>query len=322
MKRIFAAILVLVLLAPGAAFAAYPEKPINHIVPAAAGGGWDRASRIVTDEWGAQLGQPFKFDYVPGASGMIGMNKLRNSGKQGYATAIITFNMVNIAAKYQKDASIGWNDLAFVGNIITDQNAVFVHKDSPFNTLRELIDYGKTASEPLKVGGAHPTAVSTLAARLFIERTGIKATLVAFNGGAESRKALAGKHLDVIVSVSASAVPMKDFFKGLGVFAKDNKAAGIFDMPPVNEALPGMDFPDFLEPFGVVVSREFMEKRPEEYARLVAAFKEAMHSEGAKKQAETMGMATFVDYWSPEECEKFAKDFDVVLETYASLMQQ
>ena len=92
MKRIFAAILVLVLLAPGAAFAAYPEKPINHIVPAAAGGGWDRASRIVTDEWGAQLGQPFKFDYVPGASGMIGMNKLRNSGKQGYATAIITFN--------------------------------------------------------------------------------------------------------------------------------------------------------------------------------------------------------------------------------------
>jgi len=52
MKRIFAAIIVLVLLAPGEEFAAYPEKPINHIVPQWAGGGWERVGSIVTTRWG------------------------------------------------------------------------------------------------------------------------------------------------------------------------------------------------------------------------------------------------------------------------------
>ena len=38
---------------------AYPTKPIRYIVPVAAGGGNDMIARVVTQRWGAVLGQPF-----------------------------------------------------------------------------------------------------------------------------------------------------------------------------------------------------------------------------------------------------------------------
>ena len=317
-----AGIAVALMLWGGTAFGGYPEKPITHIVPASAGGGWDAASRIVTDQWGEILGKPFKYSYLPGASGMIGMKRLAATGKNGYQTGIITFNMVNMADRFQKGAGANWEDLAFVGNVITDQDAIFVHKDSEFHTLQDLIDYGKISEKPLRVGTAHPQAVSTLAALLFIRETGINATVVSFNGGSASRKALAGEHVDMIVSASASAVSMKDFFRGLAVFAEDNKAAGIFDMPTMKEALPDLSFPPFLEPFGIVVARSFKENHPKEYATLVASFEKAMAGEEALAKAKPLGMESFLDYWTPEECQDFVDSFDVILDQYGELLQR
>ena len=325
MKRILGMVMLAALVAtlvPAGAFAAYPDKPVTHIVPAKAGGGWDRASRIVTDQWGDFLGQPFKYSFVPGASGMIGMKKLATTGQDGYQTGIITFNMVNMTDRFQKGAGVGWDKLAFVGNIITDQDAIFVHKDSEFKTLEDLIAYGKSSDKPIRVGTAHPQAVSTLAAMLFIEKTGINATVVSFDGGSASRKALAGKHVDMVVSAAASAVSMKDYFRGLVVFAKDNKAAGIYDMPTIDEAMPKLEFPNFLEPFGIVVARNFMDKHPEDYARLTETFGQAMKNETAREKAAPLGMENFLDYWTPEECEAFVKDFETTLDKYAGLLKK
>lgn len=325
MKRTLAVCILVAavaLLSAPAVFAAYPEEPITHIVPASAGGGWDRSSRIVTDPWGEYLGEPFKYSFVPGASGMIGMKKLAATGGDGYETGIITFNMVNMADRFQKGAGVSWEDLAFVGNIITDQEAIFVHKDSEFTTLEELVSYGKTTDKPLRVGTAHPKAVSTLAALLFIEKTGMNATVVSFNGGSAARKALAGKHVDMVVSASASAVSMKDFFRGLVVFAPDNKAAGIYDMPTIDELMPELDFPTFLEPFGIVAAQSFKDSHPEDYATLTEAFKKAMHSEAAREKAASLGMESFLDYWTPEECQAFVDDFESTLDTYAGLLEQ
>lgn len=314
----------LVLFVVSATFLAaqYPNRPINHIIPATAGGGWDRSSRIVSDAWGEILGQPFRFSYVPGASGMIGLRQLAQSGQTGYQTAIITLNMVNMAERYQEGASVGWDDLEFIGNIITDQDAVFVHKDSRFRTIQELVDYGRQAVDPITVGTAHPTAVSTLAALLFIERTGINASIVSFNGGSAARQALAGQHVDMIVSASASALNMQEFFRGLAVFAEDNKAEDAFPMPSINDALPGYDFPDFLEPFGIVVDADFARSRPADYERLVETFERAMGSSSARSAARSAGMEGFFEYWSPEECREFNDDFESILNRYGNLLQQ
>ena len=78
----------------GMAWAAdFPEKPITHIIPAKAGGGFDRSSRVLSVGWEKVLGQPIKFDYKPGASGMIGMGRLMAQPPDGYTTIMTTIAM-------------------------------------------------------------------------------------------------------------------------------------------------------------------------------------------------------------------------------------
>lgn len=316
MKKFFCALLCVALLAP-AALAAYPDKPITNVIPAAAGGGYDMNGRIVTDAWGKLLGQPFRYDYKPGASSMIGLRVVANDAT-GYSVGVVALNQVNVVAKTQKNAPATWDNMAFIGNITTDPDAVFVHKDSPFQTIQELIAYGK--ENTLKVGTAHPSAVSSIAARAFIKETGIKATIVSFNGGNDSRKALAGKHVDMVVSIAGGALNMKDFFRGLVVFDEKNPVADTYPMPTMKEALPEIDFPIFVEPDVVCISKAFADAHPEDYARMCETFKAAIEAESSIKQAETLGYTPLMDYRTPEQCRQYSDDFDKTLEKYADIL--
>lgn len=320
MKKYLILAFLLICFVSSGAFAAYPENPINMILPTTAGAGWDLASRTITDEWSRLLEQPFRYSYAPGASGMIALRQIVTGPQEGYETSVMTLNMVNVTNFVQKNSPANWENMTFVGNIMSEQDAVFVHKDSPFKTIQELVEYGQTNT--LKISTPHPTAIATLAALIFIEKTGIKANVVSFNSGGEARKALAGKHVDMSVSVTASAIQLKDFLRGLAVFDDHNLAKGTFDMPPINEALPGYDFPSFVEPFAVVVSRQFSEKFPTDYIKLYETFKQAHESEATKEKAEGMGLAPFMDYWSPEKCAEFVKDFEETLAKFAHLIRK
>ena len=49
----------------------FPNRPIRYIVPVAAGGGNDMIARVVTERWGALLGQPFVVDNQSGGGGVV-----------------------------------------------------------------------------------------------------------------------------------------------------------------------------------------------------------------------------------------------------------
>ncbi len=66
MKR-FSLVIALVFLCSSLSVAGnFPTKPITHIVPAKAGGGFDRSSRVLAMGWEDILGKPVTFDYSPG----------------------------------------------------------------------------------------------------------------------------------------------------------------------------------------------------------------------------------------------------------------
>ena len=171
----------------------FPSKVITHIIPSKPGGGWDRSSRTLAAGWEKILGQPIKFEYAPGASGLIGFGKLMGKPSDGYTTIMtsISVQAMNINSGQSK---WGWDQIGFIGNLLTDANVVLVHNDSPWKTINDFIKAGKEASKPLTISTSHPKAVNTLAAKIFIKLTGINAKVVPFNGGSKARNALAGKH--------------------------------------------------------------------------------------------------------------------------------
>ena len=150
---------------------------------------------------------------------------------------------------------------------------------------------------------------------------GIKANIVSFNGGSDSRKALAGKHVDMVVSVTAGAAGMKEYFRGLVIFSDKNNLKDLYDMPTMKEAYPDREFPTFIEANVACVSQKFAEKYPADYARLCETFKTALSSEGAKKRAQTFGFGPLLDYADPVQCKASSDAFDQVLDKYASVLK-
>src|ERR1041385_9054597 len=67
---------------------AYPSKPINLIVPFAAGGPTDLMARIFGEGMGRELGQQFIIDNVTGAAGSIAVGKAARAAPDGYTIQI------------------------------------------------------------------------------------------------------------------------------------------------------------------------------------------------------------------------------------------
>jgi tripartite-type tricarboxylate transporter receptor subunit TctC len=320
MKRLIIALLSgTILLVSGTLMAAdFPTRPITHIVPARAGGGYDLSSRALAAGWEDILGQPIKFDYSPGASGAIGFGKLANLPSDGYTTIMTTISMhainVNIGTLEQ-----GWDEIGFVGNLITDPNVLLVHKDSPYKTIQEFIEAGKKAKKPLTIATSHPKAVSSLAAKILIEMTGINAKVVAFDGGSKARDALAGKQVDACIGPYFSSSSKKDFITALASFTNKKVYSGVWDVPTMSDAI-GQEVPAMVEPFAFLIKRDTATVSPENYKVLVDTFKQAISSPKTLEMAERQGMTPFIDYWSPEECDAFVEEFQKVWEKYKHLL--
>lgn len=318
MKK-FSLVIALIFLCSTFALAGnFPSKPITHIVPAKAGGGFDRSSRVLAMGWETILEKPVTFDYSPGASGAIGFGKMMAKPSDGYTTIMTTIAMyamnVNTGA-----AKAGWDKVGFVGNLITDPNVLLVHNDSPYKTIAEFIEAGKTAKKPLTISTSHPKAVSTLAAKILIELTGINAKVVPFNGGSKARNALAGKQVDACIGPYFSASSKKEFIKALASFTDKKVYSGLWDVPTLSAAT-GKKFPNLVEPFAFMIKRDVAQKSPENYKKLVETFKQAVVLPKTLELAEKQGMAPFIDYWTPEQCDAYVKEFQNVWEQYKHLM--
>ncbi len=318
MKKLGSAIIVLFFFVGIVSAGDFPSKPITHIVPAKAGGGFDRSSRVLAMGWEGILGQPFTFDYSPGASGAIGFGKMMAKPSDGYTTIMTTIAMyamnVNTGA-----AKAGWDKVGFVGNLITDPNVLLVHKDSKYANIKDFIEAGLNAEKPLTISTSHPKAVSTLAAKILIDLTGIKAKVVPFNGGSKARNALAGKQVDACIGPYFSASSKKEFIKALASFTDKKVYSGLWDIPTLTQAT-GKEFPNLVEPFAFMIKRETAKTNPENYKKLVDTFKDAIASPKTLSLAKQQGMEPFIDYWSPAECDAYVQQFQAVWEKYKHLM--
>ena len=72
----------------GAAAQSYPDKPINVIVPFAAGGPTDVVARILGEHMSRTLGQQLVVENVGGAGGSTGMTRVAAAAPDGYTLGV------------------------------------------------------------------------------------------------------------------------------------------------------------------------------------------------------------------------------------------
>lgn len=178
-------------------------KRINIIVPYAAGGASDITARIFASQLEKALDTSIVVVNVTGASGSVGLERVRNARPDGYTIAYMPVESTMIRALGFTDLST--DDFRFIGRAMTIPAAITVRADSEWQTFDDFIDYAKKNPGQIQVGNSGTGSIWQIAAASVEKECGVKFTHVPFDGAAPAIAALLGNNIQA-VAVSPSEV--------------------------------------------------------------------------------------------------------------------
>ena len=201
------ALALLAVTAAGPAFAqAYPSKPINLIVPFAAGGPTDLLARIMGERMSRDLGQQIVIENVTGAAGTIAMAKLARSAPDGYTIGIghLGTNVVN-GVIYTKLGFDLIGDLEPIARLPANPMLIVSSNQVPAKTLKELVAYLK--ANQVSGGTAGMGSGSHIGSLAFNAATGATYQLVPYRGTGPAMQDLIANQIQVMVDQSSNSLP-------------------------------------------------------------------------------------------------------------------
>ena len=197
-KIVMAAVLRCLLTLPVLAGAQekYPTKPIEVVVPFAAGGSTDVLARLVAKFAPKYFDKPLVVVNKPGGGGITGTEAVVRSKPDGYSLFLGYGSGHDLVTPhFQKMPYDTFNDLIPVARLSVHSIVMIIRGDAPYKNMKEFIEWGKkkdqvTASVSTKAGSVDITFQAVGKA------TGMKIVTIPFRGGAESVTAIVGGQTD------------------------------------------------------------------------------------------------------------------------------
>ncbi len=221
-----------------------PSKPINLIVPWAAGGSTDQVTRVTAAEIEKVLGQKIVVVNQPGASGSIGSKNAWEAPKDGYTwTAGAAQDLGAYQSLGMLDVNIkDWHLFLNVANI----QVVGVGAATPYQSVAQLLDAMKAKPGEIKVATAGVTSAGHNAMEAISRATGVKYRHVTYDGGNPAVVATVSGETDLTTQL---AVEQAEMIRGKRI----RPLATVSDQPlelegfgviePISKAIPGFKSP-------------------------------------------------------------------------------
>lgn len=173
----------------------FPEKPINIIVPYAAGGSTDALARAVEKVWSKYCNQPVVIVNKAGAGGVEGRDFVKKSSPDGYTLMIGYGSGEDMwGPQLQQMPYDPLKDFVAVSRLSIHSTIICVPASSQFKTLKELIDWAKASKQPVTAAVSTATGNVNITMRGIGKVTGINIVPIPHQGGAQAVTTLVGGH--------------------------------------------------------------------------------------------------------------------------------
>jgi tripartite-type tricarboxylate transporter receptor subunit TctC len=174
--------------------AAFPERPITLIIAFGPGGATDLTARALAKALEKKLGQPVICMNKIGAGAAVAVSALATAKPDGYTVG----TTLSAPALTPHTMDVPYDVESFDYIILNGKYmyGVAVKSDSPFKTLKDLVDYAKQNPGKLKYSSSGPATPNNLAMLLLGKTTGVKWDNVSFKSGADAAMAALGGHVD------------------------------------------------------------------------------------------------------------------------------
>jgi tripartite-type tricarboxylate transporter receptor subunit TctC len=279
----------------------YPERPINLTIAQAVGGATDPAVRSMAAAAEKILGQPILVTNKGGGGGSVGWASVAKERPDGYHLLGGTTSGILYVPNF-REVPYALED--FVPILTFGQappTGIMVRSDSPWKTLKELVDYAKKNPGAVTVGTNGAGSPQHLAMEFIGQKEGFKYVHVPFKGSGEVAVALLGGH---ITASSAGVIESADQVK-----------AGKLRILAFHEAKGMKTFPDVKtlkeQGYNFVTGLYFIIMAPKGTPpaivnKLQDAFRKGMDDPNFIKVLTSMEMPIL--YQSSDETSKFLKE--------------
>ncbi|MFJ4267532.1 tripartite tricarboxylate transporter substrate binding protein [Paenarthrobacter nicotinovorans] len=214
-------------------------KSIDLIVSFSSGGAVDTAARLVQPILEKELGTNVEVINKPGAGGQIGYTQLTSAKPDGYTIGATGSPSVVVSpldpargAKYTRES------FQPLGRQVIDPTVIAVQPDSPYKTLKELLDAAKAKPKSMTASTTGLQTGEHFALAQMQETTGAEFAPVHFSEGAsQATTAFLGRHVDILVANVSDVTDLSKQGKArvLGVMTAE-RAPSLPDVPTFKES--------------------------------------------------------------------------------------
>ena len=179
------------------ALAQYPNKIIKFVVPFPVGQATDIFSRVVADDLSKILPQKVMVDNKAGANGIPGTVFGKEAAPDGYTLTMASSSTIAVNPALYSNLPYSPNDFEPVNGIFIVPLLLVANQNSPFTTLKQIVDYAQSNPGKLEWGYSAPN--QQLATELLKSRAKIDILSVPYKGSAQAVTDLIGGQINLHV---------------------------------------------------------------------------------------------------------------------------
>jgi tripartite-type tricarboxylate transporter receptor subunit TctC len=268
----------------------YPNRAVNMVVAAAAGGPIDVFARIMAERMSPTLGQRVVIENVGGGGGTLGAQRVARAEPDGYTTLLGTIathaNPQLLAEKPPYDPVTDFTPVALIAEIPL---ILIARKDFPANTIEEFVAYAKANQAKMNYGSAGVGSAAHLGCVMLDCAMGTNITHVPYRGTGPAMQDLIGGRIDFLCEIAVTAVQNIKSGNVKGLANLSNLRSPVLpDLPTaVEKGLPSVQAYTWTAVFGPKGMPAPV------VAKLNAATLEAMNGPGLREQLDSLA-ATLV----------------------------
>jgi tripartite-type tricarboxylate transporter receptor subunit TctC len=185
----------------------YPNRPITMVVAFPAAGTTDILARLIGQKLTDKFKQTVVVENRPGAGGNIGTAFVAKAAPDGYTIMMGTIGTQSInPSLYKKMPYDAAKDFVPITRAAMVPNLLVVNKDAPFNTLAEMMAYGKANPGKLTYGSSGNGTTLHLSGELFNLMSGSKITHIPYKGSTPAVADLMGGQISMIFDNMPSVI--------------------------------------------------------------------------------------------------------------------
>jgi tripartite-type tricarboxylate transporter receptor subunit TctC len=216
----------------------FPSRPVQLMVAFPPGGSTDVGARVVAAIAEKILGKPMVVLNKGGAGGQVGWTDMARQKPDGYYIGYINLPATNtVILDPERKATFGVDAFVPIINQVLDPGIVWVRADSPYKTLKDLVDAAKRAPNTIRTATTGILGDDHLAILMLEEAApGAIFRIVHLEGGAAQLKEIMGGHVDVAFDNVGSIAPRVRSGELRGLAVMDHQRSKFVpDVPTMKE---------------------------------------------------------------------------------------